>query len=275
MLATDPSRQTDELLEELGLAHAEMSDLAMVGGGWYELRDESRRTNGVGALVGAGWFENLITDVGDQFYGERATFTTSPNQFFGTATTAITAITNATSAVVSATAHGLSVGDIVRIAGVTPAGCNGDWAITAVTANTFTIYVGTALGAGSVFGTCQGLKNPRAAGMKLGTGNTAVAKNGAGAALVTYQSGSQQAFDAAFPTSASSSGRRIQYKVTYAAGTATANGLNEVVIVNENVLADATTAAANTISRALLSPIVNKGASDSLAVTWSHTLLGA
>jgi len=59
------------------------------------------------------------------------------------------------------------------------------------------------------------------------------------------------------------------------AGTATASGLNEVVIVNENVFADATTAAANTISRALLSPVVNKGASDSLAITWNHTLLGA
>jgi hypothetical protein len=29
------------------------------------------------------------------------------------------------------------------------------------------------------------------------------------------------------------------------------------------------------VSRALLSPVVNKGASDSLAVTWNHTLLGA
>jgi hypothetical protein len=176
---------------------------------------------------------------------------------------------------VSATAHGLGIGDVVTIAGVTPAGYNGSWVITAVTANTFTIYVGTALGAGSAFGTCQGLKVPRAAGMKLGTGSTAVAKNGAGAALVTYTSGSQQAFDATWPQSSSSSGRRIQYKTTYAAGTATASGLNEVVIVNENVFADATTAAANTISRALLSPVVNKGASDSLAITWNHTLLGA
>jgi hypothetical protein len=56
---------------------------------------------------------------------------------------------------------------------------------------------------------------------------------------------------------------------------ATVNGLNEVVITCESFFADATTAAANTVSRALLSPVVNKGASDSLAVTWNHTLLGA
>jgi hypothetical protein len=37
-------------------------------------------------------------------------------------------------------------------------------------------------------------------GMKLGTGTTAVAKNGAGAALVTYLAGSNLAFDATFPS---------------------------------------------------------------------------
>jgi hypothetical protein len=45
--------------------------------------------------------------------------------------------------------------------------------------------------------------------------------------------------------------------------------------VNENVLTNATTAAANTISRALLSPVVNKGASDTLTITWQHDALGA
>lgn len=265
----DQNRATDEVVSALGLARAELDDILMVGGGWYELRDEEA------ALKGAGFFDNLITDIGDQYYGERATSAVSPNLFVGSSTTAVTAITNATSAVVSATAHGLGVGDVVTLAGITPAGYNGSWVITAVTANTFTIYVGTALGAGSAFGTAQGLRVPRAAGMKLGTGSTAVAKNGAGAALVTYQSGSNIVFDATFPISSSSSGRRIQYKTTWNAGVATVNGLNEVVIVNENVFADATTAAANTISRALLSPVVNKGASDTLAVTWNHTLLGA
>lgn len=272
MFTSDQTRAADEVVSAMGLSRAELDDLLMVGGGYFELRDMADG----GALKQAGWFDNLITDTGDQYYGERATYAVGPNQFLGSSTKTITAITNSTSAVVSVTAHGYGVGDVVRIAGVTPSGYNGDWAIIAVpSANSFTIWVGTALGAGSAFGTSLGLSVPRAAGMKLGTGSTAVAKNGAGAALVTYTSGSHQAFDATWPQSSSSSGRRIQYKTTYAAGTATASGLNEVVIVNENILADATTAAANTISRALLSPVVNKGASDSLAITWNHTLLGA
>jgi hypothetical protein len=114
-------------------------------------------------------------------------------------------------------------------------------------------------------------------GMKLGTGNTAVAKNGAGAALVTYATGSNLVFDSSFPTAATKgagAGARIQYKSTYGAGVATVNGLNEVVIVND-AATNATSTAANTISRALLSPVVNKGASDTLAITWNHDLLGA
>lgn len=114
-------------------------------------------------------------------------------------------------------------------------------------------------------------------GMKLGTGSTAVAKNGAGAALVTYQAGSNLAFDAGFPTAATKgagAGARIQYKSSYAAGVATANGLAEVVIVTDEGT-DATSTAANTIARALLSPVVNKGAADTLAITWNHDLLGA
>lgn len=114
-------------------------------------------------------------------------------------------------------------------------------------------------------------------GMKLGTGVTAVAKNGAGAALVTYQTGSNVVFDAAFPTAATKgagAGARIAYKTTWGAGVATATGLAEVAVVNDQAT-NATTTAANTISRALLSPTVNKGANDTLAVTWNHDLLGA
>ena len=83
-------------------------------------------------------------------------------------------------------------------------------------------------------------------GFKLGTGSTAPAKSGAGAALVTYAAG----------------------KAT------TASAITEVVLVTDT-LADATSTAANTISRALLSGIGSKGASDTLTVTWTHTLLGA
>lgn len=113
-------------------------------------------------------------------------------------------------------------------------------------------------------------------GMKLGGGSTAVAKTGAGAALVTYLANSQQAFDATFPASAlNGAARQITYKVTYAAGKATtASPITEVVIVND-AIADATTAAANTIARALLTGIPSKAATDSLSVSWSHSLQGS
>lgn len=110
-------------------------------------------------------------------------------------------------------------------------------------------------------------------GMKLGAGSTAVAKTGAGAALVTYLSGSNQAFDGSFP---SATGGVVTYKVTYAAGTATtASPITEVVIPTDTIATNATSTAANTISRALLSGIASKGASDTLTVTWTHTILGA
>ncbi|UAJ78299.1 hypothetical protein IT072_02305 [Leifsonia sp. ZF2019] len=110
-------------------------------------------------------------------------------------------------------------------------------------------------------------------GMKLGTGSTAVAKTGAGAALVTYLSGSNQAFDSTFP---SVSGGVATYKVTYAAGTATtASPITEVVIPTDTISTNATSTAANTIARALLTGIGSKGASDTLTITWLHTILGS
>lgn len=125
-----------------------------------------------------------------------------------------------------------------------------------------------------------GIASPPAqvTGMKLGTGSTAAAKTGAGAALVTYLSNSHQAIDGGFPTSAlNGSSRRIQWRATFAAGKATsASAIREAVLVNET-LADATTAAANTIARIVFSAtdIPVKNAGDSLVVTWSHDLLGA
>jgi hypothetical protein len=113
--------------------------------------------------------------------------------------------------------------------------------------------------------------------MKLGTGGTAVAKTGAGAALVTYLSGSNKAFDATFPQSAlNGSSRRITYKRTYAAGEATtASAITEAVIVNDTISNDSTSTAANTMSRILVTGISAKGASDTLTATWNHDLLGA
>lgn len=113
-------------------------------------------------------------------------------------------------------------------------------------------------------------------GMQLGTGTTAVAKTGAGAAVVTYVTSSAVAIDATFPQSSIPvASRRIIWKTTWVAGVATVNAIAEVVLINQAVATNSGAAAAATISRALLSPVVNKGASDSLAVTWNHDLLGA
>jgi hypothetical protein len=112
-------------------------------------------------------------------------------------------------------------------------------------------------------------------GMRLGTGSTAPSKTGAGAAIVTYLTGSNKAFDATFP---SATGGVVTYKRTYAPGEATsASPITEVVINNDTIANDnATTAtAANTIARALISGVSAKAAGDTLTVTWTHTLLGA
>jgi hypothetical protein len=113
-------------------------------------------------------------------------------------------------------------------------------------------------------------------GMKLGTGTTAAAKSGAGAALVTYLTASNQAFDASYPQTSNLGGGlgvTAVYKVTWAAGTATNSAITECVIVNDSAT-NATSTAANTISRIVFTA-VNKGASDTLAITWSHKFLGA
>jgi hypothetical protein len=224
-----------------------------------------------GNLKASGETDNLVTDVGDQYYGDRAVLVQ------GSAKT-ITAITTGTTATVTTSAaHGFGVGDVVTIAGVTPTGYNGKWAIASVpSATTFTIYVGTALGAGTAFGTATSTSFPIAQGMKLGTGSTAVAKSGAGAALVTYLSGSNKAFDSGYPqTSGTSGGRVITYKRTYAAGEATSGSAITEAVLFLDFNADATSTAANTIARVLLSPANSKGASDTLTVTWTHTILGA
>jgi hypothetical protein len=124
-----------------------------------------------------------------------------------------------------------------------------------------------------------GIGSPPASptGMRLGLGSTAVAKTGGGAALTTYLSGSNKAFDATYPQSSlNGSSRRITYKRTYAAGEATtASAITEAVIVNDTIATDATSTAANTISRILVTGISAKGASDTLTATWNHDLLGA
>lgn len=125
----------------------------------------------------------------------------------------------------------------------------------------------------------NGVSAPTAAsGMKLGTGTTAVAKSGAGAALVTYITGSNNPLDATYPTAASAGGDtgwNTTYRTSWAAGDVTNSAIAECVLVND-AGTDATSTAANTYSR-VTSPTwtaINKTATDSLIVTWSHKLLG-
>lgn len=121
----------------------------------------------------------------------------------------------------------------------------------------------------------SGIASPPAAptGMRLGTGSTAVAKTGAGAAIVTKITGGNVALDSGFPTAAAGV---ATYKCTFGAGVGTtASPVTEVVLVNDTIATDTATAAANTVARALLTGIGSKAAADTLTVTWTQTILGA
>lgn len=113
-------------------------------------------------------------------------------------------------------------------------------------------------------------------GMKLGTGTTAAAKNGAGAALGTYLSGSNATFDATYPqvaTLGGGLGTNVTYRCTWAPGVATASAITEVVLVTD-AAANATSTAGNTVSRCVFSP-QDKTAEDTLVIAWPHKFLGS
>lgn len=113
-------------------------------------------------------------------------------------------------------------------------------------------------------------------GMKLGTGATAAAKNGAGAALVTYLAGSNRVLDAAFPTAetlGAGQGWTTTYQCTFGPGVGTHAALTEVALVTD-AAADATSTAANTVARVVFAA-TPKGATDSLTIAWAHKQQGA
>ena len=110
--------------------------------------------------------------------------------------------------------------------------------------------------------------------MKTGSASTAATKNGAGSfcAVADYNSGSAHAMDATYPKVGAST-NISQYKVTWAAGENT-NTIRRVSIVNNATDAgegDAT----NTLAIAVFGADIPKDASDSFAVTWTITMLGA
>lgn len=112
-----------------------------------------------------------------------------------------------------------------------------------------------------------------AARMKLGTGATAASKSSTGAVLGTWLNTS--VFDSTYPQAAAvggDSGWNIVYKTTWAAGTATNSAITEATVSTDTT--GAVGLATDTIARTVFSA-VNKGASDSLAITWTHTFIGA
>ncbi len=113
-----------------------------------------------------------------------------------------------------------------------------------------------------------------ATGMQLGTGTTAPSKSGAGAALVTLIASSLVALSSGFPQDGGlvAAKRRIIWQTVWAAGVATNAAIAEVVLVNQAVATQTVAPAANTIARALISPVVNKAAGDTLTAIWNHDL---
>ncbi len=114
-------------------------------------------------------------------------------------------------------------------------------------------------------------------GMRLGTGATAAAKNGAGAAIVTYESGSQEALDATATeaTKGAGAGWRTTFVCTWIAGDVTEVALAEVVLTNETALTDVAGVVGNTVARYVFGATIDKQAGDSLEVTWQVDFLGA
>jgi hypothetical protein len=113
-------------------------------------------------------------------------------------------------------------------------------------------------------------------GMQLGTGSTAAAKTGAGAAVVTYISGSNQAIAASYPQSAlNGSSRRISWQAIWVPGDSTNSAIRECVLVTDVGLPDSAATAAETVSRVVFGSAIDKQAADTLTVTWHHDLLGA
>lgn len=116
-------------------------------------------------------------------------------------------------------------------------------------------------------------------GMRLGdqVAPAAAAKNGAGAAIQQYLTGSNEALDA--PATHSDKGAGAGYRATHVctwiAGDITDPAISEVVLTDETPLTDVAGTAANTVARFVFGATIDKQAGDSLEVTWHIDILGA
>lgn len=112
-------------------------------------------------------------------------------------------------------------------------------------------------------------------GMKLGTATTVAAKTGEGSfvAVADYVSGSAKALDNSTPK-AGATNDIVQFRRMWAPGEAINATINRVSIVDNT--SDAGEAdATHTFAIAVFSGAINKGADDTLTVTWNVTYLGA
>ena len=112
-------------------------------------------------------------------------------------------------------------------------------------------------------------------GMKLGTATTAASKTGAGSyiAVADYVSGSAQALDDSTPK-VGTDPNQVQFRRLWAAGEGTSATINRVAITDNTTdagEADAT----HTYAISVFSGAINKGASDTLTVTWNVRYVGA
>lgn len=112
-------------------------------------------------------------------------------------------------------------------------------------------------------------------GMKLGTATTTASKSGAGSfiAVGDYVSGSAQALDDSTPK-AGAAGDIVQFRRLWAAGEGTNATINRVSIC-ENTTDAGEADATGTFAISVFSGAINKGASDTLTVTWNVTYTGA
>jgi len=113
-------------------------------------------------------------------------------------------------------------------------------------------------------------------GMRLGTGNTAAAKAGAGGAIVTYITGSNEALDApaSDATKGAGLGWRTTYVCTWVAGDITNGAIAEAVLTDETPLTNVAGAVGNTVARFVFPATIDKQALDSLEITWQVDILG-
>lgn len=114
-------------------------------------------------------------------------------------------------------------------------------------------------------------------GMRLGTGITAASKAGAGAAIVTYITTSQEALDsvAAGADKGAGLGWRITHVCTWVAGDITNAAIAETVLTDETPITNVAGVVGNTVARFVFASTIDKQAGDSLVVTWQVDFLGA